>query len=146
LIISDGTSSHNPMKMFLGESMATGMIEMAQNPIAKLGMKFFLPRLFKEYPYKELYILDGCKQVRDAVSCQMVYIGGCTNTESLEQIMKTGIDFVQLGRALIKDPNFVNNANAANQAGKKYNSECIHCNRCATLINHPDGVRCPEND
>lgn len=146
LIISDGTSTHNPMKMFLGESMATGMIEVETNPIAKLGMKFMLPRLFKEYPYKELYILDGCKQVRDNVDCQMVYIGGCSNTESLEQVMAAGIDFVQLGRALVKDPAFVNNAMAVNEAGKKYNSGCIHCNRCATLINHPDGVRCPEND
>jgi len=146
LIISDGTSSHNPMKMFLGESMATGMMEQETNPIAKLGMKLMLPRLFKQYPYQELYILDGCKQVRDNVDCQMVYIGGCSNTESLETVMAAGIDFVQLGRALVKDPAFVNNAKAANEAGQKYNSECIHCNRCATLINHPDGVRCPEND
>ncbi|ELU08408.1 hypothetical protein CAPTEDRAFT_201706 [Capitella teleta] len=67
--------------------------------------------MFKEYPYEELYFLEGCKRVRDKVkNAQLVYIGGCHTMESLETVMAEGIDFVQIGRALIKDPNYVNNA------------------------------------
>ncbi len=72
----------------------------------------------------------------------MIYIGGCSTRESLDAIMNEGFEFVQLGRALIKDPDFVNNA----QAKDNYVSGCIHCNRCVPLIDHPDGIRCVLND
>ena len=99
------------------------------------------PRLFKRYPYRENFFLEEAKQVRDRVQCQLVYIGGCTEPGSLETIMREGFDFVQLGRALIKDPDYVNNA----IADPGYQNGCTHCNRCATLIEAPGGVLCPLN-
>ncbi len=141
LICSGGTSSFNPMVYFRGDSLAQGMIEQQTNPIAKLGLKLIGKQLFRTYPYYENYFLEEAKQVRDAVNCQMVYIGGCTELDSLEQVMREGFDFVQLGRPLIKDPNYV--INAMNNAN--YKNGCIHCNRCASLIEAPGGVRCPIN-
>ncbi len=146
LITSGGTSSYNVMKMFRGDSIIKGMIEIEKNPLAKLGMKLLGPSLFKEYPYEELYFLDGAKRVRDKVQCQIVYIGGCTTMDSLETVMNAGIDFVQLGRPLLKDPRYVNNATAALNEGRNYINGCTHCNRCVALIEHPEGIRCPEND
>jgi 2,4-dienoyl-CoA reductase-like NADH-dependent reductase (Old Yellow Enzyme family) len=61
--------------------------------------------------------------------------------QSLETVMRE-FDFVQMGRALIKDPAFVNHA----MADPNYVNNCDHCNRCATLIVHPDGIRCVTND
>ena len=55
--------------------------------------------------------------------------------------MAEGFDFIQLGRPLIKDPAFVNNA----MADRNYKNGCIHCNRCASLIEAPGGVYCPLN-
>ncbi|MFK8049322.1 MAG: NADH:flavin oxidoreductase [Halioglobus sp.] len=142
LICSGGTSSFNPMVYFRGDSLATGMIEQQSNPIAKLGLKIIGSKMFRDYPYYENYFLEDAKQIRDRVNCQMIYIGGCTEVESLEQVMKEGFDFVQLGRPLIKDPNYVNNVA---QQGRKYKNGCIHCNRCATLIEAPGGIYCPLN-
>ena len=71
----------------------------------------------------------------------MVYIGGCTEMESIERVMREGFDFIQLGRPLIKDPAFVNNA----RGNPDYRNGCIHCNRCASLIEAPGGVYCPLN-
>ena len=51
-------------------------------------------------------------------------------------------DFVQMGRALIKDPALVKHA----MADPDYVNDCDHCNQCATLILHPDGIRCVCND
>jgi 2,4-dienoyl-CoA reductase-like NADH-dependent reductase (Old Yellow Enzyme family) len=146
LICSGGTSSFNPMLYFRGDSLAEGLIEAETNPITKLGLKLLGSRMFRDYPYHELYFLDGAKQVRDRVNCQMVYIGGCTDMPSLEQVMRQGFDFVQLGRPLIKDPAYVNNAMASRERGYDYVNGCIHCNRCAGLIEAPGGVRCPLND
>ncbi|MEM9256875.1 MAG: NADH:flavin oxidoreductase [Pseudomonadota bacterium] len=142
LICSGGTSSFNPMVYFRGDTLEKGMIEVEKNPLMKLGLKLIGPRLFRHYPYQELYFLEDAKQVRDRVSCQMVYIGGCTELASIETVMREGFDFVQLGRPLIKDPQFVKNA----MQNPDYRNGCIHCNRCATLIEAPGGVRCPLND
>ena len=97
--------------------------------------------MFRYYPYEELYFLDDAKRVRDRVNCQMVYIGGCTDVASIEKVMAEGFDFIQLGRPLIKDPDFVKHA----MADRNYQNGCIHCNRCAGLIEAPGGIYCPLN-
>jgi len=139
---SGGTSSYNTMLMFRGESVARGMIEQETNPIAKFGMKLIGDRMFREYPYAELYFLERARRVLERVQCAVVYIGGCSTVESLENIMREGFDFVQLGRALIKDPALVQHAQA-DPGG--YENGCTHCNRCVSLIEHPQGIRCVLN-
>jgi 2,4-dienoyl-CoA reductase-like NADH-dependent reductase (Old Yellow Enzyme family) len=113
IVTSGGTSSFNPMLLFRGDSIFQGMIEQEKNPIARLGLRLIGPRIFRDYPYEELYFLDAAKRVREAVQCAVVYIGGCTTLASLETVMREGFDFVQLGRPLIKDPGFVRSAMAA---------------------------------
>ncbi len=142
LICSGGTSSFNPMVYFRGDTLTKGLIEAETNPIAKLGLKLVGDKLFRHYPYYELYFLEDAKRIRDRVNCQMVYIGGCSELDSLETVMREGFDFVQMGRPLIKDPAFVNNA----MANPDYKNNCIHCNRCAGLIEAPGGVYCPVNE
>jgi 2,4-dienoyl-CoA reductase-like NADH-dependent reductase (Old Yellow Enzyme family) len=141
LICSGGTSSFNPMVYFRGETLDKGLIEVEKNPITKLGLKVIGPKMFRYYPYEELYFLEDAKKIRDRVNCQMIYIGGCTDLDSVEAVMREGFDFIQLGRPLIKDPAFVNNA----MADRNYKNGCIHCNRCASLIEAPGGIYCPLN-
>lgn len=141
LICSGGTSSFNPMVYFRGDSLAQGLIEQQSHPIARWGLKLVGRKMFRDYPYYENYFLEDAKKIRDRVKCQMIYIGGCTELASLAQVMKEGFDFVQLGRPLIKDPAYVKNA----MADPNYKNGCIHCNRCATLIEAPGGIYCPLN-
>lgn len=142
LVASGGTSSFNPMLMFRGPSIVHGMIEIEKNPIARLGMRLVAPMMFRDYPYEELYFLERTQRIRDAVDCSVVYLGGCSTRESLDRALAAGFDFVQLGRTLIKDPDFPRRAQEADD----YDSGCTHCNRCVALIDHPDGIRCPLND
>lgn len=142
LIPSGGTSSMNPMLLFRGDSILPGLIRTEKNPLVRLGMRLVGARMFKHYPYEELYFLDGAKRVRDRVKrAKVCYIGGASTMESLETVMRE-FDFVQMGRALIKDPAFVQHA----MADPNYVNGCDHCNRCATRITHPDGIRCVTND
>ena len=138
IVTSGGTSSMNPMIMFRGDNMSKGMIEQEKNPIMKLGLMMMGPKLFRDYPYQEVYFLEQAKRVREAVQCNVIYIGGVCTNESIETVMNAGFDFIQLGRGLLADPNFVNNAVANNN----YKNPCTHCNRCVAYIDHPEGIRC----
>ena len=133
------------MKMFRGPSIVHGMIEQEKNIIMKTGLKIMGPKMFRNYPYEELYFMEGAQQVRDRMkNAKLIYIGGCSTMESFEKVMSAGVDFVQLGRPLLADPAYANNAKAALDAGKSYRSGCTHCNRCVALIDAPGGIRCPE--
>ncbi len=143
LITSGGTSSMNPMLLFRGDSLLPGMLKLEKSAVLRLGMRMVGKTMFKDYPYEELYFLEGAKRVRDRIkNAKLCYIGGTSTLESLETVMRE-FDFVQMGRALIKDPYFVKNAMADPE---NYVNGCTHCNECATLILHPDGIRCTLND
>jgi 2,4-dienoyl-CoA reductase-like NADH-dependent reductase (Old Yellow Enzyme family) len=142
LIPSGGTSSMNPMLLFRGDSILPGLLKVEKSRFLRLGMRMVGSRMFRNYPYEELYFREGAKRVRDRIkNAKLCYIGGASTMESLETVMRE-FDFVQMGRALIKDPAFVNHA----MADPNYVNNCDHCNRCATLIVHPDGIRCVTND
>ncbi len=142
IITSGGTSSMNPMIMFRGDNMVHGMIKEEKNPIMKIGWRLIGKKLFKEYPYEELYFLEHAKRVKERVKCPVIYIGGVSTNESIETLMNEGFDFFQSGRGLLADPNFVNNAMQDNH----YANRCTHCNLCVSLIEHPEGIRCVLDD
>lgn len=142
IICSGGTSSMNPMLMFRGDSLVDGLIENEDNKILKFGLKLVGPKMFRVYPYKDLYFLEQAKRILARVNCKVVYIGGASSAQNLQEIMDAGFDFIQLGRGLIYDPAFVNNA----QKDPNYKNGCTHCNRCATLIESQSGVRCVLHD
>jgi len=140
IICSGGTSSMNPMMLFRGDSMYEGMLENEKNPLMKIGLRLAGPKLFRDYPYEELFFLDHAQRIRDRVECGVCYIGGVCSTESIGKAMGAGFDFIQLGRSLIYDPDFPKHA----QSDPAHVNGCNHCNRCATLIEAPGGVRCVE--
>jgi len=142
LIPSGGTSSMNPMLLFRGDSIQPALIAQERSALMRLGLRMMGPSMFKHYPYRELYFLDGARRIRDRIRrAKVVYIGGVSTLESIETAMAE-FEFIQMGRALWKDPGFVNHA----KADPHYVNGCNHCNRCAALIGHPDGVRCVLND
>ncbi|MBW2314970.1 MAG: NADH:flavin oxidoreductase [Deltaproteobacteria bacterium] len=144
IICSGGTSSMNPMLLFRGDSLAPGLIENEEKWILKIGMKLVGERMFREYPYEEAYFLDEARRIRERVQCGVCYIGGVCTTESIRTVMSEGFDFIQIGRGLIFDPDMPKRA----QERADYRNGCDHCNRCATLIDTPDGISCvlrPDN-
>lgn len=143
IILSAGTSSQNPMLLFHGDSILPGLLEYEKNLLMRLGMKSVSKSFFRSYPYKELYLLEAAKKVREVVKCNLIYIGGAMTTESLEKIMNLGFDFVQSGRPLLRDPEMVHHLQ---KYGKKYMNGCDACNKCAPLMNDPNGIRCVKED
>lgn len=140
IVCSGGTSSMNPMLLFRGESLAPGLIKHEKSRVMRLGIRLAGPFFFKSYPYRELYFLEHAQRIRDRVQCGVCYIGGVCTNDSIRKVMAAGFDFIQLGRALIFDPDFPKQA----QAHADYQNGCSHCNQCATLIEAPGGVYCVE--
>ena len=140
IICSGGTSSHNPMLLFRGDSLAPGLIKQEKSRLMKIGMKLAARSFFKHYPYEETYFLEPAQRIRDRVQCGVCYIGGVCTNDSIRRVMGAGFDFIQLGRALIFDPDFPKQA----QERPQYKNGCSHCNQCATLIEAPGGIYCVE--
>ncbi|WP_292009088.1 NADH:flavin oxidoreductase [Chryseobacterium sp.] len=139
IILSAGSSSENPMLLFHGQSLLNGLLKHETNSLLKWGMKMAGTKMFRNYPYKDLYLLDGAQKVRDQVKCNLIYIGGATEADSFEKVMNMGFDFVQSGRPLMRDPNMLKHLK---QYGKKYINGCDHCNTCATLMGAQEGIQC----
>jgi 2,4-dienoyl-CoA reductase-like NADH-dependent reductase (Old Yellow Enzyme family) len=140
IICSGGTSSMNPMLLFRGDSMVPGLIKHEKSRLMKIGIRLAAPLMFKDYPYEEMYFLEPAQRIRDRVQCGVCYVGGVCTKDSIRTVMDAGFDFIQLGRALIFDPDFANQA----QARDNYKNGCNHCNQCATLIEAPGGIYCVE--
>jgi 2,4-dienoyl-CoA reductase-like NADH-dependent reductase (Old Yellow Enzyme family) len=138
IICSAGTSSMNPMLLFHGPSIGGEMIRNEKNPVMKLGMKLVEKQFFREYPYREMYLMEHALRIRNRVQCGVCYVGGVCTSDSIRAVMKEGFDFIQLGRGLLFDPDFAHNASA----DANYRNGCTHCNKCATLIDSPEGIRC----
>jgi 2,4-dienoyl-CoA reductase-like NADH-dependent reductase (Old Yellow Enzyme family) len=144
IICSGGTSSMNPMLLFRGDSFAPGLIENEKSPLMRLALRLAGPWMFRNYPYEEMYFLEQAKRIRERVQCGVCYVGGVCSGESIASIMAEGFDFIQLGRALLFDPDLPKNA----AANSDYVNGCNHCNRCVALIDAPGGIECmlrPEN-
>ena len=140
IICSGGTSSMNPMLLFRGDSLLPGLLKREKSPVMRLGMKLAGERMFRKYPYEENYFMEQAARIRARVQCGVCYIGGVCANESIQAVMSEGFDFIQLGRALLFDPDMPNNAAA--EAG--YVNRCSHCNQCATLIDADGGIYCVE--
>lgn len=138
IVTSGGTSTMNPMIMFRGDNILQPMLKAEKNMVMKMILRMAGPSMFRNYEYHELYFLEHAKRVRDAVECNMIYVGGASTNESFESLMREGFDFVQLGRSLLSDADLPNQA-AADPA---YKSRCVHCNECVATIEHENGIHC----
>ncbi|QQD18114.1 NADH:flavin oxidoreductase [Spongiibacter nanhainus] len=139
LVTSGGTSTFNPMLMFRGDSILPALLRHEKNRWMRLIYRLMGKRMFPSMPYRELYFLEQAKRVREAVSCNMIHIGGASTAESFEQALEAGFDFIQLGRSLLADPDLPTQL-AGNSAFK---SRCTHCNACVGTIESERGIHCP---
>jgi len=89
------------------------------------------------YPFEELFLLEEARRGRVAVKLPLVLIGGVCSLENMTKAMEEGFDFVQVGRATIRDPNIVTKM----ERGELLASDCDHCNRCVGEI-YGAPVRC----
>ena len=78
-------------------------------------------------PFKEAYFLDDALKFRKALpDMPLVYVGGLVAREKIDEVLDHGFVAVQMGRALLNEPGFVNRMKAEENA----RCNCHHSNYC----------------
>ncbi len=137
LVPSCGFTARTSFHMLRGQVPIREYVKSEKNPITKIGMALFGRFIVREVPFRELFLLDLAGHIRDAVKIPVVYIGGVGSLADMEKVMAAGFDFVQLGRAVIRDPDIIRKM----QAGEITATDCDHCNRCVAEM-AAAGVAC----
>lgn len=141
LIPSAGFTSKVPFLMLRGNLPVNEMSSNQSAFLKRIGLKLFGRFMVPEHNYEPLFLFEGAKKIRAAVNIPVIYIGGADSLDGIIKIMKAGFDFIQIGRATIQDPDFVNKL----ASGDITTSDCDHCNRCVAAMD-AGGVYCVSNE
>ncbi len=126
IVPSCGFTARTSFYMMRGQVPIMEYIRSEKNPLTKIGMAFFGRLIVKEVPFKKLFLLEQAKRIKDAVKIPVIYIGGACSLDNMNTVMQQGFEFVQVGRAIVRDPDFIKKL----KDGDIHASDCDHCNRC----------------
>lgn len=129
LELTAGSSLQNPMYLFRGEAPIHEMAAVFPQPM-RTGFKLFGRRFLPSYPFEEAYLLPYARQFRAALGMPLILLGGINRRDTIERAMAEGFEFVALGRALLREPDLVNQL----ASGVTSEGLCIHCNKCMPTI------------
>lgn len=129
LVLSGGFVSRAPMYVMEGKfpvRTITHYMPMSQWWL-KIGVRLFGKMMAPTVPFKENYFLEDSKKFRAALSLPLVYVGGAVSRKGIDEILDAGFEMIQMGRALVREPDFVNKLR---DGGNSVCSECEHVNFC----------------
>ena len=136
LVLSGGMNVEAPWAIF-GSNMPPAATDVIDNKVIRTAtrlMKLWEPKV----PFHELYLREHSLKVRAAVSMPLAYLGGAKSVAGVQQILSDGFDGVVMGRALIHEPNLVNQF----RDGSATVSGCTACNQCVVMMYTPAGTQC----
>ena len=125
LVLSGGFVSKAPMYVMRGEMPIRAMTHYMQCWWLKYGVRMFGKMMIKSEPYRDLYFLDDALAVRREVKLPLIYVGGCTSRQGIDRVLDSGFEAVQMARALLNEPDFVNRMAAGEER-----CGCTHTNYC----------------
>ena len=125
LVLSGGFVSKAPMYVMRGEMPIRTMTHYMNCLWLKYGVRMFGKFMIKNEPYSDLYFLDDAMKVRREVKLPLIYVGGCVSRTGIEHVLDCGFEAVQMARALLNEPDFVNRMAAGEER-----CGCTHTNYC----------------
>jgi 2,4-dienoyl-CoA reductase-like NADH-dependent reductase (Old Yellow Enzyme family) len=130
--LTAGSSLVNPMYLFRGGAPVKEFAGAFKPPL-RWGIRMTGKKFFREYPYREAYLLRDAKLFRAELKVPLILLGGITNRETMDLAMAEGFDFVAMGRALLAEPDLLRRI----EQDASVRSACTHCNVCmATIYSH----------
>ncbi|KZS70848.1 NADH:flavin oxidoreductase [Mycobacterium kansasii] len=130
LELTAGSSLVNPMYLFRGDAPVKEFAGAFKPPL-RWGIRMTGHKFFREYPYRDAYLLRDARLFRAELSMPLILLGGITNRETMDLAMAEGFEFVAMARALLAEPDLVNRIAAD---GQRARSACTHCNLCMPTI------------
>lgn len=128
--LTAGSSLVNPMYLFRGDAPVKEFAAAFKPPL-RWGIRMTGHRFFREYPYRDAYLLREARLFRAELTIPLILLGGITNRTTMDLAMAEGFEFVAMARALLAKPDLVNRIAAE---GSQVRSACTHCNQCMATI------------
>lgn len=130
IVLSAGFVSKAPMQVMHGampiKTLAHYM-DMKSFWWLKLGLHVAGKWMIPTVPFKEAYFLEPAKKFREELNLPLIYVGGLVSRAKIDEVLNNGFELVQMARALVHDPEFVNNMKLADET---YRNGCKHSNYC----------------
>lgn len=127
LVLSGGFVSKAPMYVMRGAMPIKAMTHYMDCWWLKWGVRMAGHLMIPTVPFKEAYFLDDAMLFRKEIkNIPLVYVGGLISREKIEDVLDKGFEFVQMGRALLNEPGFVNRMRLDVNA----RCTCKHSNYC----------------
>jgi len=114
------------------------MVTKPKNLIVRLGMMMQKKSKEPDREFSQLYSMATAPKIRAAVDMPLCYLGGVQSMDNINSVLDAGFDTIGLGRALIFDPNLINNL----KSGAQTETACTACNQCVMLMYTPGGTAC----
>lgn len=142
LVLSGGFVSRAPMYVMRGAMPIRSMTHYMKCLWLKYGVRMVGRLMIPTVPFQEAYFLDDALKFRQALpDMPMVYVGGLVSRSSIDRVLDAGFEAVQMGRALLSEPDFVNRL----QRGQgDVRSRCRHSNYCIARMYTLD-MRCHQD-
>ncbi len=127
LVLSGGFVSKAPMYVMRGAMPIKAMTHYMDCWWLKWGVRMVGHLMIPSVPFKEAYFLDDAMLFRKEIkNIPLVYVGGLISRKKIEDVLDKGFEFVQMGRALLNEPGFVNRMKLDVNA----RCTCKHSNYC----------------
>ena len=107
----------------------------------KIVVNLFGQWMIKQYDFEECYFLENAKKFRAELKCPLVYVGGLVSRAGIEKVLDAGFEMVQMARALVNDPAFVDKLKAGDETTR---SGCDHRDYCMARMYSVD-MQCCHN-
>lgn len=138
IVLSAGFVSKAPM------AVMRGLIPLyTMSHYSPLWLRYFIrwcgPYMIKQFPFEECYFLEDAKKFRAELKGPLVYVGGLVSRKGIDKALDAGFDMVQMARALVNDPAFVNKLREGDASTR---SECDHRNYCIARMYSVDMKCC----
>lgn len=126
LVLSGGFVSKAPMYVMRGEMPIRTMTHYMTCWWLKYGVRLVGKYMIPSVPFREAYFLEDALKFREALDIPLVYVGGLVSRQKIEEVLNHGFEAVQMGRALLNEPDFVNRMRQEENA----QCNCRHSNYC----------------
>jgi len=143
IVLSSGFVSKAPMAVMRGRIPTKTMsyyMPWSSWP-QKIVVNLFGNWMIKQYDFEECFFLEKAKRFREALKLPLIYVGGLVSREGIERVLGEGFELVQMARALINDPNFVNKMREGDLSTR---SGCDHRDYCIARMYSRD-MQCCHN-
>ena len=128
--LTQGSSVFKPMYLFRGDIPVSEFAKVAKEP-ARTGLRLFSKFALGHYPYRDLYMLESARQFIPVMKhTQLILLGGINSRAHIDTGMREGFNFVAMGRALLREPDLVNQM----IAHPTVRGRCTHNNKCMVTV------------